>query len=78
MIPAAVGAYRLRGAGKAVKAFVTVNVGALELGGSHVSACVVDVETWRRLKHAACSLRPERSRPELLGAIRRGGARSRA
>jgi glucokinase len=47
-----------------------VNVGALELGGSHVSACVVDVELWRVSDPCRLPLDPKGTRPELLGAIR--------
>ena len=46
-----------------------MNVGALELGGSHVSACVVDVETWRVSNPCRLPFDPKDSRPELLGAI---------
>jgi glucokinase len=51
-----------------------VNVGALELGGSHVSACVVDVETWRISDLCRLPLHPEGTRRELLGAIREAAA----
>jgi glucokinase len=48
-----------------------VSVGALELGGSHVSACVVDVETWRVSDACRLGLDPNGARAELLGAIGR-------
>jgi glucokinase len=47
-----------------------VSVGALELGGSHVSACSVDLETWRTSRSCRLPLDPQGTRPELLGAIR--------
>jgi predicted NBD/HSP70 family sugar kinase len=47
-----------------------VSVGALELGGSHVSTCVVDVETWRVANACRLPFDPNDARPELLGAIR--------
>jgi len=54
-----------------------VNVGALELGGGHVSAAVVDLETWRVSGACRLPLDPQGTRPELLGAVREAAARVR-
>jgi predicted NBD/HSP70 family sugar kinase len=46
-----------------------VSVGALELGGSHVSAAVVDLATWRVEQADRLPLDPHGSRGELLETI---------
>jgi glucokinase len=51
-----------------------MRVGALELGGSHVSACVVEHQTWNVSRGCRLPLGPGAAPDELLGAIRRAAA----